>query len=392
MTTTTERVAQALPVFARGPVLALAAVVAAVLTAVSGRYGYFGDELYVIAAGHHLAWGYADQPPLLPLLALVADTVAPGSVMVLRIPATLATVVVIVLAALTAREFGGGRRAQLIAAGTVAVSPIFLGGGHLLATSTLDPVLWAAVTFLVVRWLRTGSDRLLLVAGIVTAVDLQVKFLGDEPGDRSGEHLHGRDARFRAGGPRRHRAPGRHGARRLRRRPSATRPGPPVPGAHDARCRGALHGHRRARLLLRGPDAAVLGRGIGGGRAAPPGRLVAVGTDLARLPGHRDLPGRDERPADQAGVRALRPAPADRQRPARRDRLAAVGAGRDARAAARRDRGDPTALASAFGHVTPVGAVDNDVRVNNLTQGTPMFLLEGRHESWAQVWARVRHR
>jgi len=165
------------PAFARGPVLAVAGAVALLLTAVSGRYGYFGDELYFVAAGHHLDWGYADQPPLVPLIALLMDTIAPGSVVALRIPATLATVAGIVLAALLARELGGGRRAQLITAGAFAVAPLFLAGGHLLATSTLDPVLWAAVTWLVVRWLRTRADRLLLFAGLVTAVALQVKFL-----------------------------------------------------------------------------------------------------------------------------------------------------------------------------------------------------------------------
>lgn len=166
-----------LPAFARGPVVAVAAAVGLVLTAVSGRYGYFGDELYFVAAGHHLDWGYADQPPLLPLIALLMDTIAPGSVAVLRIPATLAIMTAVVLTALIAREFGGGRRAQLLAAGAVAVSPGFLATGHLLATSTVDPVAWIAVTYLLVRWVRTRQDGLLLAAGIVTAVGLQAKVL-----------------------------------------------------------------------------------------------------------------------------------------------------------------------------------------------------------------------
>lgn len=178
MTTVVEQVpVRELPAFSRGPVLAVAAAVGALLTAVSGRYGYFGDELYFIAAGNHLDWGYADQPPLLPLIALALESVASGSVAVLRIPATLATMAVVVLTALIARELGGGRRAQLLAAGAVAVSPVFLAGGHLLATSSLDPVTWTALTYLLVRWVRTRSDLLLLAAGIVTAVGLQAKFL-----------------------------------------------------------------------------------------------------------------------------------------------------------------------------------------------------------------------
>ncbi len=171
MTTVSERVRTGgLPDLARGPVLVLAAAVGVLLTAVSGRYGYFGDELYFLAAGRHLAWGYADQPPLLPLIAAAMDAIGPGSVAVLRIPATLATVAGVVLTALLAREFGGGRRAQLVAAGAFAVSPNFLATGHLLATSTLDPALWIALTWLLVRWVRTRSDRLLFAAGLVTLI------------------------------------------------------------------------------------------------------------------------------------------------------------------------------------------------------------------------------
>jgi hypothetical protein len=166
------------PAFARLPVLAIATATGLVLLAVSGRFGYFGDELYFLATGrHHLEWGYADNPWLLPVLARGLDTVLPGSVIGLRLLPMLLTCAGVVLAALIAREFGGGRRAQVLTAGAYALSFQLLASGHVLATSTVDPFCWVLVSWLVARWVRTRSDRLLLVAGVVTAIAMQGKFL-----------------------------------------------------------------------------------------------------------------------------------------------------------------------------------------------------------------------
>jgi 4-amino-4-deoxy-L-arabinose transferase-like glycosyltransferase len=165
------------PPFARGPVLGIAGVVALVLLATSPVYGHFGDELYFIEAGRHLQWGYADQPPVLPLLAAGLDALAPGSLTVLRLPAVLAIAATALLAGLMARELGGHARAQVTAAGAVAASWFLLATGHLLATSTLDPFLWTLLLWLLVRWIRRGDDRLLLIAGVVLGVALNTKVL-----------------------------------------------------------------------------------------------------------------------------------------------------------------------------------------------------------------------
>ena len=160
------------------PVGLIAGGVFVLLLATSGLYGFFGDELYFIAAGRHLAWGYADQPPLVPFLAFLADKVAPGSVVVLRLPSDLFSAAGVVVAALICREFGGRARAQALTAGAYAVSPFFLvGAGHTLATHSPDAFLWTVLCWLVVRWVRLRDDRLLLAAGVVTAIDLQAKLL-----------------------------------------------------------------------------------------------------------------------------------------------------------------------------------------------------------------------
>ena len=162
--------------FATGPVLAIAGAVGLLLLVTSGRYGYHRDELYFVEAGRHLAWGYPDQPPLTPLLARLMDTIGPGSVTVLRLPSVVGAMLVVRSPAL-AREFGGRAFAQVLAALAVGTGVYALVVGHLLSTSSIDLLAWVTITWLVVRILRTGDQRLWLAVGAVTGVGLLNKHL-----------------------------------------------------------------------------------------------------------------------------------------------------------------------------------------------------------------------
>jgi 4-amino-4-deoxy-L-arabinose transferase-like glycosyltransferase len=144
----------------------------AVLVAVSSRYGYHRDELYFLAAGHHLAWGYPDQPPLVPLLARLLSTIDSGSVFVLRLPSALAAAATVTLTGLLARELGGRGPAQLLAAGAMATSALLYGADHYLNTAAFDLLAWTLLLWLIVRILRTHNQRLWLVVGVVAGVGL----------------------------------------------------------------------------------------------------------------------------------------------------------------------------------------------------------------------------
>jgi 4-amino-4-deoxy-L-arabinose transferase-like glycosyltransferase len=153
-------------------VVLIAAAVTVVLVAFASGYGYHRDELYFLAAGQHLDWGYADQGPVVPLLARAMSEIAPDSLTMLRLPSALAAGATVLLTGLIARELGGSRRAQSIAAACAAVSVIVLFTGHLLSTSTFDLLVWTAVTWLAARAVLTGDDRLWLAAGVVLGVGL----------------------------------------------------------------------------------------------------------------------------------------------------------------------------------------------------------------------------
>jgi len=152
--------------------LLVAGAVTVVLVAFASGYGYHRDELYFLAAGQHLAWAYADQGAVTPLIARATSEIAPDSLIVLRLPSALTAGATVLLTGLLARELGGGRRSQSIAAACAGVASIVLFTGHLLSTTTFDLLVWTAVTWLVVRAVLAGDDRLWLVAGAVLGVGL----------------------------------------------------------------------------------------------------------------------------------------------------------------------------------------------------------------------------
>ena len=153
----------------------MAAAVAVVLLLSASGYGYHRDELYFLAAGRHLAWVYPDQGPVTPLIARAMSEISASSLTVLRLPSALSAPATAVLTGLSAREFGGSRRAELVAGGSAAVTSLVLFNGHLLSTSTFDLLVWTVLSWLAVRAVRSGDDRLWLVVGVVLGVGLLKK-------------------------------------------------------------------------------------------------------------------------------------------------------------------------------------------------------------------------
>ncbi|GAA2347381.1 glycosyltransferase family 39 protein [Saccharopolyspora halophila] len=171
-----------LPSFAARPVLIITGVTALVHVIAAAFGDFWIDEVYMLAIGkYHPDFGYADQPPLAPMIAAAMDWIAPESMIALRLPAALATAGAVLLAGLLARELGAGRRGQAVAAFAVATGLWSALIGHFVAPYTFEPVLWLALLFPVVRWLRQHSrgvadDRLLLVFGVLLGINLLLKF------------------------------------------------------------------------------------------------------------------------------------------------------------------------------------------------------------------------
>jgi 4-amino-4-deoxy-L-arabinose transferase-like glycosyltransferase len=156
-------------------VIAVGALVCAVLLAVSARYGFHRDELYFAECARRLQASYVDQPVLTPLLAWVSVKLFGLSLLGLRMWPALAAWATVVVAGLTAREFGGGRRAQLLAAVATATMPAVLGADHLFGPTAFDMLAWAALALVVARIGRTGDTRWWLAGGLVLGLGLANK-------------------------------------------------------------------------------------------------------------------------------------------------------------------------------------------------------------------------
>src|SRR6185312_1283310 len=62
----------------------------------NNRYGYFRDEFDYMSCGDHLAWGYVDQPPLIPFLVHISRAVLGDSLRAIRFVPALASSLLVV--------------------------------------------------------------------------------------------------------------------------------------------------------------------------------------------------------------------------------------------------------------------------------------------------------
>jgi 4-amino-4-deoxy-L-arabinose transferase-like glycosyltransferase len=160
-----------------GGIVVLCAAVAklAVHLYAGGSYGYFIDELYYLACARHLAWGYVDQPPLIAAVTWLGVHLFGESLRAIHIFPALAGAAKIILTGLIARELGGGRFAQGLAALAVLLAPGFLGMDNLLSMNVYEPLFWMSCAYLVLRIAKTGNQKLWLWVGLMAGLGLENK-------------------------------------------------------------------------------------------------------------------------------------------------------------------------------------------------------------------------
>ena len=135
--------------------IALATVVIHIIT--GNRYGFQRDELATLDDARHLAWGYPAYPPVTPVFGRISLRLFGTSIVGCRFFAAVAQAVGLLLTGLMARELGGRRGAQLVAA--VAAIPFALGGGALMQYVSFDYICWVLTAYFLVRLLKSEDPR-----------------------------------------------------------------------------------------------------------------------------------------------------------------------------------------------------------------------------------------
>lgn len=147
-------------------------------------YGIFRDEMYYLILGHHLAFGYVDEPPMVALQARLTEILFGYRHMwSLRLFAALAGAVTVFLTGALVWALHGTRRAAALAMLGVTVAGVFLGTDSFLSMNAFDPVFWMLCALALVRIVDAhgvpGQERIVrfwwIVLGVSAGLGLENK-------------------------------------------------------------------------------------------------------------------------------------------------------------------------------------------------------------------------
>ena len=142
----------------------------------ANRYGIFRDEMYYLACGEHLDWGYVDHPPLIALVAWIARYLFGDSLIGVRFFPALAGAVTVWFTGKVTREIGGGAFAQVLAALAVIAVPIYLIMHHWLTVNAFEPLLWMACIWCIVRAINQNNPRYWIWVGVLVGITMEDKY------------------------------------------------------------------------------------------------------------------------------------------------------------------------------------------------------------------------
>jgi hypothetical protein len=138
-------------------------------------YGFFGDELYTIALSKHLAFGYVDLPPLVPLLMALSRALLGESLFALHIVPALAGAATLVFVCLIAKEFGARTFAVMLSALWFIFVPLWLSFDSIFCYDSIDQLILAGFLYTLVRFLHSGNRRLWIALGLIAGLACMTK-------------------------------------------------------------------------------------------------------------------------------------------------------------------------------------------------------------------------
>lgn len=164
--------------FTSGPALVLYIAAAKLLfhLLTAARYGIFRDEMYYLACSEHLAWGYVDHPPMTVFIAWFARHVFGESLLGLRLLPAIAGAALVWLTGKLAREMGGGRFAQGLAALAILPVPFYLVLHHWLTNNAFEPLIWMGCVWCVLRAINTGNEKYWFWFGVLAGIGFETKY------------------------------------------------------------------------------------------------------------------------------------------------------------------------------------------------------------------------
>ncbi len=159
-----------------GVLIAVAAIRFVFHLATNHQYGFHRDELQTLDDARHLDWGFVVYPPVTPLLGRLELALFGTSLTGFRVFSAMAVCAVMVLAGLTAKELGGRRHLQVLAAVAAGIAPVSMVQGAVFQYVAFDYLWQVTVTYLVIRLLKSGDARWWIGIGLFLGIGMQTRY------------------------------------------------------------------------------------------------------------------------------------------------------------------------------------------------------------------------